>query len=202
VAQFQPEADRPLDETRVVRLNQGGIVISRYNTILSLLNNKMEVKKSSKQTSTVRLNPNELAELSQNARYVNLSGIELSPQALRDVDLISRSQTASVRPEDANSELRTALEDARARLEQLGIGVNLVTIYNLPPDIVDDLAGDLTKKGIPYKRGPKGLEVYGPLKDRSVDIESMVASGRISPKEKNRPSITEQIKEKIIIEKF
>lgn len=126
----------------------------------------MEVKKDSEQTSTIRLDPNVLAELSRKATSINLGGIELSSQALKDIDLISRSQTASVRlPENANSKLGGALENARSRLGQIGIDVNLITIYNLPPDIVENLSRELTKKGIPYKRGPKGLEVCGPHSD-------------------------------------
>lgn len=44
-----------------------------------------------------------------------------------------------------------------------------------------------------------GLEVYGPHPDRAVDIEALIASGRIQLQKKNNRPL---IKETIIIKKI
>lgn len=153
-----------------------------------------EIIESPKRHKRIRLSPDVLAKLSQAGKGIKFGGIKLTPQALKDVDLLSRSQTASIRlPESEEPELCVALEKARGRLGQIGIDVNLITTYNLPPDVVKDLVGKLSHESIPYKKGPKGLEVYGPHRDRSVDINTMVASGRISLQKNSGSLISERI---------
>lgn len=94
----------------------------------------MEINIVLNQHKEITLSPDVLAELSQKGTSIKLGGIKLTPQTLRDIDLLSRSQTASVRlPESEEPELRVALKRAKDHLGQRGIDVNLITTIQTTP---------------------------------------------------------------------
>ncbi len=147
-------------------------------------------------TLSIRLTPEQLSGCAQLPMTIKPGGIRLDPETLRAIDVLSRSFTGSARRKQPDDKL---LRASRERIANQGLEVNLVTAYNLPPDLEAELRGKFDLAGTPYKRGVKGLEVYGPHNDRSVDVESMVRSGRINLQLNKLPIINEKIEIKYIV---
>lgn len=124
---------------------------------------------------------------------IKIGGIVFDRPTLDAIDAIGRSLTGSIRQDQAEDPLLT---ESRSTITSKGLEVDLVTTYHLSPDVEARLTAQLEADGVPFKRGERGLEVYGPHSDRSVDVESMLRTGRVRYDSKQTPLITEEIQVK------
>lgn len=124
---------------------------------------------------------------------IKIGGIVFDRPTLDAIDAVGRSLTGSVRRGQEEDPL---LEESRARITSNGLDVDLVTTYHLSSDEEARLVAQLEEDGIPFKRGERGLEVYGPHSDRSVDVETMLRTGRVRLDTKQESLITEEIQVK------
>lgn len=107
----------------------------------------------------IDLNAVDLDNLIRQEKDTKIAGLNLNPEDLKAIRLVSSAQTGSqvIRDEEFNA----MVNNARRHLQKRGLQVDLVTLYTPNLDL-SDLIKQLQAKEVSHNVTARGIEVFGP----------------------------------------